>query len=196
MATELATELDVGQVYLMPCFEAVHKKEVGASAGHRLNMLNLSLSGRGSLSVDIREIERGKPSYTIDSLKDIRKEVGDESLCIVMGTDSAKSLSFWKGVAEFATLTNIIVIRRSTDEPLEINSITCDDSLLALGFHQAESITDLKQSCAGKFFRLDLSELDISSTAIRESVQQKKSVRYLVTDAVNEYICDNTLYCH
>jgi len=206
MATELAFALSVDHVHLMPCYRAVHKANVAASAAQRLAMLELCVASDERLCIDDREIKRGEPSYTIDSLRAIRSEdlnatsndgtVYDAPpICIAMGSDSAAGLPHWKGSNEFLSLAHIVIIERPSDSALA-GELQIDRQLEAMGFVAAESLEALKQSRSGKYFRIKLTALDVSSTMIRESVAMKKSIRYLVTDAVDEYICDNALYLH
>jgi nicotinate-nucleotide adenylyltransferase len=68
------------------------------------------------------------------------------------------------------------------------------EKLKSLGFSLAMSLNELKEVSAGSFFFIDLPLLDISSTYIRNRIKQGLSIRYLETDAVSAYICDNALY--
>lgn len=189
MATELKDALAVEKVHLMPCHDAVHKT-TSASSFDRLQMLMLSIDGDDSIAIDDREVKRNKPSYTIDSLKELREELGRESLTLVMGSDSIVGIKSWREVNLFHGLTNLVII----DRPNANFDQTAALLLAQLGYNQAKCIQDLEQSVSGLWFRLKLSALDISSSGIRTSLCDKKSVRYLVKDAVSQYICDNALY--
>ena len=82
MALELG-ELLRSDVHLLPCFEPVHRGEPGATSAQRLEMLNLATENESALVVDPREILRKGPSYTVDSLRNIREQYGpDESIGI------------------------------------------------------------------------------------------------------------------
>ena len=194
MANELVEALSVEQVSLMPCYEAVHKQGVGASIEHRLNMLKAALKKDDLLTLDERECDRGEASYTIDSLHELRNELSDESLCLVMGSDAASGLSAWLRAKEFSKLTHVVVISRPETQKITINKSTIAEVLESLGFSSAMSLNELKEVSVGKFVFIDLPLLDISSTYIRNRIKQGLSVRYLVTDAVRGYICDNALY--
>jgi len=195
MANELASYLSLDKVYLMPCFRAVHKQGVGASSEHRLNMLALALESDNSIALDNRESQRDQASYTIDSLQELRQEVGCEPLCLVMGTDVAKGLASWLRIDEFSKLTNIIVIRRPDEQYSGLDKERMlEQSLEALSFSPAATVEDIKMASAGKYIMINLTALEVSSSHIRKSVKQGLSIRYLVTDAVREYICDNALY--
>ena len=192
MATELVRELGVECVHLMPCYQAVHKNSVSASAVQRLEMLKLATAGDEYLMVDEREVQRGEASYTIDSLRAIRQEIEEQSLCIIMGTDSARGLRSWRCAEAFSGLTNIVVVRRPGKG--EDDSELIRHQLLELGFTLVETVKALHEKSCGLALMIELTQLDVSSTAIRRSVRENKSIRYLVMDAVEEYICDNDLY--
>jgi len=188
MATELISTLGVDCIYLMPCYQAVHKG-VGASSQHRLIMVRLALKDDPCLILVDREIRRAMPSYTIQSRLEIREEGASEPVCRVLGTDAAEGFATWKRVTEFSSLTHIVVMQRpgSETEP----DLSAFESL---GFAEATCVDDMKQQPAGKIFKVSLSALDISSTYIRDCIKKHLSVRYLVTDEVFHYICDNGLY--
>lgn len=194
MANTLAEFLLVEEVSMMPCYDAVHKCSVGASSEHRLNMLALAIKSDALLALDERECRRGEASYTIDSLLELRRELGDESLCLVMGADAANSLPSWLRVEEFSKLTHVVVISRPETQGVSLNQEAIAEKLESLGFSLAMLLSELKEVSVGRFIFIDLPLLDISSTYIRNRIKQGLSIRYLVTDAVRGYICDNTLY--
>lgn len=189
MATELVSELGVNSVDLMPCYQAVHKDSVSASAESRLEMLKLATAHDSCLNVDEREIRRGCPSYTIESVREMRQELGDQALSIVMGTDAARGLRTWRQAEQLSKQTHIVVVKRPGE--LEGDIKQC---LEQLGFEWVMSANYLHEQPGGLALMLDLTQLDISSTAIREAVRKNKSIRYLVIGAVEDYICDNALY--
>jgi len=190
MATELREILGVDSVYLMPCFDAVHKKTVTSSA-NRLDMLNLAVCDDAGIQIDDREIKRNIPSYTIDSLVELREEVESESLVMVMGSDSLLDLALWKGAEHFSGLANLIFINRPG---VVFDEDVVGAELSRLGFTKACALGEMKSSSKGLWFQLSLTALDVSSTEIRKAVYEGKSIRYLLKDAVRQYICDNELY--
>lgn len=190
LATELAERLGC-MVDLMPCNQAVHKAPQAATAAQRRDMLRLAVDDNALLNVDERELNRDSASYTITSLDQIRSEIGAvEPLIFVMGSDSADHFDTWQRAKDFASYAHVIVLRR----PDSASSADWLPRFNSLGFRQAECLSSLNKEPSGLVVELSLSELDISSTTIRECVQQKHSIRYIVTDAVRQYICDNELY--
>jgi len=99
-------------VYLLPAACSPLKKTVTADH-HRLAMLELAVAGEDGLLIDSRELQRPPPSYTIDTLLDIRREAGTtESLAWVVGSDSLQFLCDWKDWQRICTLAHLIVIDR------------------------------------------------------------------------------------
>ena len=194
MANALAESLSVKEVFMMPCYDAVHKHDVGASSECRKDMLALAAKNDTLVSLDDRESRRGKSSYTIESLLELRAELGEESLCFVMGTDAANGFSSWFRVNEFSKLTHVVVVNRVEARCDSIDQAAVAAKLESLGFSLSRSLNELKTEPAGKFIFLDLPLLEISSTDIRERIKQGLTIRYLVTDEVRGYICDNALY--
>ena len=192
MATELVASLGVDCVDLMPCFQAVHKDSVSASADARLEMLRLATVDDAFLQVDDREVRRACPSYTIDAVREIRQEIVDQPLCVVMGTDAALGLNAWRSAELFSAQAHLVVVRRPGEVNKDINALK--QLVRQLGFEWTGSAESLHKQASGLALMLTLTQLEVSSTAIRESVRKNKSIRYLVMGAIEEYICDNGLY--
>lgn len=187
IAAEVAEYLDA-PLHLLPCKEPVHKKAAWAGPDQRLEMLELAVAGDKRLVVDDRELRRASASYTIDTLMELKQTIG---LPVVMavGSDSALALASWRKAQEFSKLCHLLVLKRPGSSHAALPSV-----LEALKFQTTATVQDLCSVDAGMAMELEVSQLDISSSDLRERVRQKKSIRYLVTGAVEGYICDNGLY--
>ena len=200
LAHQLVKSLSLDKLYLMPCYQAVHKDNVAASPSQRLHMLTLATQRYPQLCIDGREIEKKCVSYTYDSLCDLRQEIGRESLNFVMGTDSLITFSDWYRAQEMHTLTNIIIIQRpdcsfDTDKK-NIVSLTDKklDELCSMGFSPIDMPHNLKNYEFGKFIKLELAQMNISSTHIRSLVKKRKKITHLVNSDVNHFINMHHLY--
>lgn len=192
VATELAETLG-NTVHLMPCKQAVHKDTQAATALQRMEMLKLAVENNSLLEVDGRELVREGDSYTITSLAELRREHPDETIIFVMGSDSAATLNLWKEAGKFSDLASFLVLTRPGQaENAQFQAYK--PQLEAIGLRHAADLNALLEAPSGQFYELPLSELDISSSDIRHRLQQNQSIRYIVTDAVEQYICDNALY--
>ena len=177
-------------VHLLPCYNPVHRGEPGASSTQRADMLALATEGEPDLIVDQREILRKGPSYTVETLKEMRQQYGpDEPIVLVLGTDAFNGLSSWYRWLEIPTLAHIIVLSR----PGWV--LSADGALGELvDSSRVEKIETLFECSAGYILPLELTLLDISSSKVRSSIASGQSARYLVSDVVWRYICDNQLY--
>jgi len=191
MALELKDYLSLDTIYLMPCFKAAHKDKVSASAEHRCNMLNLAVKSFTSLKIDDREILRGQTSYTIDSMHELRQVVGKESLCFVLGSDALAGIASWRHVEMFSSLAHLIIISRPDDEAALLFNVS---NLEKFGYQAAPNLKDLARHSNGYYLSVELSKIAVSSSMIRDKIIEDESVANLVTDEVNQYICDNGLY--
>lgn len=129
----------------------------------RLEMVRLAIAGNPHFAADGREVGRAGPSYTIDTLRELRAE-GCEDLVLVLGSDALADLPNWREPGEIKRLARIAVAEK---EP---------------------------GAAIGPFERVDMPLLGISSTGIRARVAAGKPIRYLVPEAVREFIEREGLY--
>lgn len=188
-ALELRDQLGFERIHLVPARRPPHRAEPGASAQQRLRMLELALAGETQLCADARELQRAGPSYTFDTLSEMRAELGaDCSLSLIMGVDAFAGLDTWHRWRELPSLAHIVVMARpDTTLPLAgpVGQL--------LRERQAAPEVLQRQPC-GAIVPVALTPLPISATAIRALVRAGRSPRYLVPDAVWSYIRDHALY--
>lgn len=139
----------------------------GASAADRLAMLQLAIEGAPGLVADARECRRAGPSYTIDTLRELRTEFPGAELSLVVGADAARDFPMWRESAAILELAALVVLTRP-------GAPVPDDHF------------------GGRLLRVPT--IDISATEIRERVRAGESIRFLVPDAVARYIADRRLY--
>lgn len=187
IATELAEYFEE-PLHLLPCKEPVHKKASRASSEQRFDMLRAAVVEDKLLFVDERELRRTSDSYTIDTLLELRQNV-EGPLVMAVGSDSALALASWRQASEFSKHCHLVVLKRPGSSHALLSSV-----LEELDFCLVKTKDALCSVEAGMAVELEVSQLDISSSNLRERVRQQKSIRYLVTDAVESYICDNSLY--
>lgn len=189
LALELQQVFNFDRMSLMPCHRPVHRETPDVPAETRARMVRLAVAGCSQLDVDERELKRDRPSYTFDSLQEIRADVGNEvSLSWVVGMDSFVALSSWYRWQELLTLAHLIVIGRPGYH-LPLQGAEAE-------FFQAHhaSADALDQFAHGTIVLPTLSMLDISATAIRNQLAAGQSPRYLLPDSVCRYLLDNGLY--
>ena len=189
-ALELVERLQLQQVRLMPCAVPPHREVPGCAAEHRAAMVELAVAGESSLACDTRELRRPGPSYTIDSLVELREELGDGfSLCLVMGCDAVLQIPTWHRWRDLLDWAHIVVIARPGWQLPGSGEVA--EWLQA---HRLASSEPLLQQAAGGIVVEQLRPLAISSTEIREQLAAGHSVRYLLPEPVLEYIQQHSLY--
>ncbi|MCB5160651.1 nicotinate-nucleotide adenylyltransferase [Marinomonas sp. E8] len=189
-AVEILDRFGYSSLKLIPCFQPVHKGKPGVSPQQRLDMVRLAISGDARLSVDAREIEREGPSYSIDTLKNIRAEIGaDTPLIMVLGMDSFLSLPTWSQWQELTKYAHIFVVSRPGWEPDLISELSafCEK-------YRANSSYELQCAPSGRLWFETLTPLGISSSMIRSLASKNESIAYLLPEPVQEYIEQHQLY--
>jgi len=188
-ALEVAQMFDLDEVRLIPNYRPPHRDSPHSSAEDRLAMVRLAVQDLPPLTVDARELERDKPSYTIDTLESLRAELApDDQLFLIIGWDAFCGLPTWHRWEELLDHCHILVLQRP-DADSEAPETLRD--LLA-----ARSVTD-PQAIAGRGGQIAFvwqAPLGVSATRIRQFLASGRSVRFLVPDAVLAYINAHGLY--
>ncbi len=161
-------ELDLDVVTFMPAGSPWQKAQRGVSAAsHRWEMTRLAVEDVDYFAADDREVRRSGWTYTIETLESLDK---GEDVVLVLGADAAVGLPTWHRSADVADRVTIAVMPRPGVARAAVDEI--------LGDH----------------VWLDLPELPISGTALRERAGEGQSIRFYVPDAVNEYVIRHALY--
>ena len=186
-AVELSEALALSSVAMMPCHQPAHKVQPQQSSEQRQAMLNLALKQYPQLVLDKREMLRGDktPSYTVDSLQQIRSDAGENvAIYFAMGSDAFSAIESWYQWQELFTFANIVVLHRPG------SVIDCSKPFLA------NRLTAVNQrgKVAGNLYELEVPALDISSTRIRALIAQQKNISGLLPEAVENYIYQHKLY--
>lgn len=188
-ALEVGELLDLDEVRLMPNALPPHRDMPSVSALQRLQMVQLAVANEPLLTVDARELQRDKPSWTIDTLISVRAELAaEDQLFFVLGWDALCGLSSWQRWRELLDYCHLLVLQRpdmqaSLPEPVQ--------ALLAE--RQVDSWQQA-QGPAGSIVFLQQTPLAVSATAIRQLLAEQKSIRFLVPDRVLEFIQTQGLY--
>lgn len=176
------------QVRLMPAADPPHRALPGASAEHRARMLDLAVAGEVELMVDRRELRRQGRSYTVETLREVRAEVGPEQpLALLVGADSFLDLPQWKEWQALFGLAHFVVAERP-GSPLDAERLA-----FAAGRETAE-VEALRQSPAGRVFRLNQPLHAESASQVRSLIAAGKPWRDYVPPAVAGYIERHGLY--
>ena len=195
LAQEALEQCELAAVRIIPAGIPPHRTEPHADVEHRLEMTRLAVAGNAAFVLDEREIHRNGPSYTVDTLTSLRSELGGEQpLCLLMGGDAFLQLDTWHEWEQLFELAHIVVIQRN-GRPL--GNLIGQASVELREAYQARLAPTpgaLHEVPAGRIAAIDMPALEISATGIRNRCAQGRSLRYLVPDAVAEYIQTHHLY--
>lgn len=188
-ATEALEVLGLSRVLMLPSSQPPHRDQPGASAAQRRRMLELSLAGVPGLELDCSELERDGPSYMVDTLSALCRRHAGAALVLILGVDAFAGLQRWHRWEQLLELAHIAVMDRPGQWPtLPAMLQTLVDER---GVRQAD---DLQQQPSGRIIRLRLTQLAISASAIRAIIGAGNEPRFLVTDAVRDYLLAEDLY--
>ena len=182
-------QLQLDQVRLIPLGQAVHREQPVATASQRLEMLYAATVDYPGLVVDAREIKRPGGSYTVDTLKSVKQDFPDETLCLITGSDAFAGFPGWHLPETILTLAHLVVMQRPDSTPL-------NDPVIRqlLDERQAKSVKQLADSAAGSILYIQVPQLDISSTDIRNRLQSDQPVSSMLPLPVYELISHWGLY--
>ena len=180
--------LNLERVDLIPAAQSPLKDQASVDAVHRLAMLERAVVDLPGIAVDARELDRPGPSYTADTLEDLRREHGAERpLVWIIGADILASLPRWSRWRELLDFAHLVVMGRPGAEPhpSEVSAWLEENKIDKAG---------LLSQPSGGVFTLAQPLLDISSRDIRAMMAEGRDPRFLLPDGVMEYISDHALF--
>jgi len=189
-AVQTAKWLQLNQIVLMPCHIPPHKNSPSATAKQRAEMVSLVCKEQPIFTLDDRELKRSTPSFTIDTLKELKANNANTIIYFFIGMDSLLNFTTWVQWQEILKLCHLVVSARPGYDLTRLNQAT--KKLLAN--HQAIDNTVLKYCTAGKILFSYNDLWDISSTAIRQNTKEKKSCKNMTPNAILEFINKYQLY--
>lgn len=188
-AFELLQALRLTSVRFIPCGDPPHRGDTFTTAQHRLNMVQAAARGQAGFDVDDREILRDGPSYSVDTLEALRSEYPGYSLALIIGMDAFLGLTSWHRWDELLDLAHIVVAHRPGWRAPDMGQL--GDLIEQHGTHRVE---DLHETVAGRIHIHAVTQLEISSTEIRDLIAGGRDPRFLMPDAVRDYIRQNECY--
>ncbi len=188
-AFEMLQALRFDEVRFIPCGDPPHRGATFASSAERLRMVELAVAGQDGFTVDDRELQRAGPSYTIDTLLALRGEFPDRSLGLIVGMDAFLGLQSWHRWDEMLGVAHIIVAHRPGWKAPDMGAL--GELIAEFGTHRVE---DLHAALQGRVHIHAVTQLEISSTEIRDLVAAGRDPRFLMPDAVRDHIIAGGCY--
>ena len=170
VASEVYSQFLLDEVVFVPAGDPWQKRDVEASASQRRDMTELAVANNPAFRVSSVDIVRGGPTYMFDTLSDIARENPGAELICILGSDAVAGMPTWHAADRLSDLARFVGVARP-GEPANQPGI--------------EGLTV-------EFTQVPL--IEISSTDIRHRIKQGKPIRYLVSDAVAEFIEAHNLY--
>ena len=178
-ATSIKNELDIDRLFMLPCFEPVHKKPLNYTSKQRLQMLNLAIKEFNSLEIDTREIFRGGSSFMIDTLLDLKESFKNEPICLIIGMDSFINFKTWKNWDKFSSLIHLIVLPREGDQPKNKSLDT---------FDIAKDLNHMKSNLNGLLYFSHCQMINISSSKIRSIIAANQNLDKLLPKSIISFL--------
>ncbi|MEW6685595.1 MAG: nicotinate-nucleotide adenylyltransferase [Candidatus Edwardsbacteria bacterium] len=172
VAEEVKEKLKLSKLFLVPAASSPHKLGHQILRGsHRAAMIRLAIKGNPYFAFSDLEIKRPGLSYTIDTLREFRRQNLSAKLFFVMGADQFVEIETWKEPEEIFRLSKVVVMTRP-------------------GF----DLNQVKAKWRKKVVVVKVSQIGVSATEIRHRIKMGHSIRYLVPASVESYIRQNKLY--
>lgn len=189
-ALELREALGLHRMLLIPSARPPHREPPGVSADDRLAMLTAAIDDEPGLVADGRELRRSGPSYTIDTLAELRTELGPAAtLCLCVGMDSLVTLATWRRWRELTDFAQLVVAARPGWE-LPSQGEVAD----WLRERRTDAVAQLHDQPAGLVLIQSLTLLPVSATRLRADLAAGRSARYLIPDGALAHIRARGLY--
>ena len=188
-AFELLQALRLSELRFVPAGSPPHRDVPLADAALRMAMVRAATGDQPGFAVDDREVNRVGPSYTVATLTELRAEFPRRPLCLVVGMDAFLGLPKWHQWRDILQLAHVAVAHRPgwrTPTAGPLGELLQDRS--------TSRVPDLHDALAGRIFVHPVTQLEISSTDLRNIIVSGRDPRYLVPDAVRDIIRETGCY--
>lgn len=189
LAMELATDLCLAQVRLVPNGRPPHREQPGATPGQRAKWIRVATANEPRLTLDDRELLRNGASYTVDTLASLQADFPDNPLCLIMGRDVFAKLPSWHEWRRLFEFAHIVLIERPG-----LSAELAPEAAAELRARSASDIHDLRNRRSGVIYSYAPPPLAISASRIRELIAAGASPRYLLPAAILDDIMDSRIY--
>jgi nicotinate-nucleotide adenylyltransferase len=188
-AFELVEGLSLAEMRFLPAGNPPHRDATHADAATRVALVRAAIDGERRFVLDDRELRREGPSYSVDTLLDLRAEFPHRSLCLVVGMDAFLGLPGWYQWRELLELAHLVVAHRPGWRAPETGVL--GELLRERGAGRSDALHEAR---AGRVHVRAVTQLEISSSAIRDLIRAGRSPRYLMPDAVCRLLAASGCY--
>jgi nicotinate-nucleotide adenylyltransferase len=161
--------LSLDKLFFIPARVPPHKRNEDVTPAEvRLRMVSAAIAGDDRFEANDVELRRTGPSYTVDTLRELRESFPGDELYLLLGVDQVREFGTWREPGEVLRCAKLVMLTRSGIEQAPLSDI----------LHKTVPVT----------------RIDVSSTMVRERVRAGRKIRYLVPDAVEKMIVAERLY--
>lgn len=188
----VARKLRLNKVRVIPAHQSPTRSPVqGSTPQQRLDMVMAGIGMRRDLIVDTREIDRGGVSYTIDTIRELKKENPKERLFLIVGQDQFEMFDRWKDYTHILANAELVVTSRPG-----MDLVKAKESLPGglKPMVRSSSDDEIMLKNGQRIFFVQLNDIEVSATDIRRRLREGQEVSDLVPSGVAEYISDHGLY--
>ncbi|MEY4960727.1 MAG: hypothetical protein RL610_906 [Pseudomonadota bacterium] len=195
ISEELVETMNLREMRFIPAGAPRLRAPPIASPYHRAGMVQAAIQNNVHFILDEREIYRPGTSYSVDTVRELGQEMGEDvTLCLVMGADAFMRLGEWHDWHDLFSLCHIIIAARPGHD-LTAHLDSLPQALREESSRRwAHSLADLESAQCGLIYIAPTILLDISATVIRTLISTQSSARHLLPEAVLDYIETNHLY--
>ena len=179
IAQNALDQFDLDKIWFMPAAIPPHKQEANIlDARHRMQMILRAIDGNSSFELNPRELFKGGISYTYQTLEELKNECPENEYYFIIGADSLMKFHTWKYPELILKYAEVLVAVRDH----------------VAGEQMKETMVKITSEFGGHIQQIYTPEFNVSSQEIRNRVNMRHSIRYLLPDAVCQYILDENLY--
>ncbi|MDC8446005.1 MAG: nicotinate-nucleotide adenylyltransferase [Nitrosomonas sp.] len=195
VAEELVSDIAFNRFFFVPAGTPRLRDIPFASKTQRAGMVALAIQDNPDFLLDTREIKREGVSKTVETLRAYRSEYGENvALCLIIGADTFLKIHQWCDWHEVFELCHVVIVNRPGSPLIKHKQGFPEEIQQACGSRWITCSASLASQPYGLIYAAPTTLLDISATQIRALVAAKKSIRYLLPDAVSDYIKTHQLY--
>jgi nicotinate-nucleotide adenylyltransferase len=200
-ALEVREGFPLDACYLIPSAVPPHKRDqVVTDADDRMEMIRRAIDGTPGFTLCDAEIQRSGPSYTVDTVAELKRRLPEETeLFLMLGLDAFLEIDTWKNYRRLLQGLPLIVMIRPqpgiggiTDPVRRVEEYLHNH--ISAGYRESRSPTCFTHHRFPTIFTFAVTLMDISSSSIRERIRRGQSIRYLVPQSVQAYIRGKGLY--
>jgi nicotinate-nucleotide adenylyltransferase len=188
-ALDVRQALGLEEVRLIPCHVPPHRPQPQASPQQRAAMLKAAIQGSAGLVVDEREFQRDGPSYTLDTLVSLHKDLPAKTLCLLVGMDAFRGLGSWHRWHELPDHCHIVVMTRPQARFPEQGDLA--DFIQQ---HRTRDVAMLQAQSSGLLYFQEVTQLEISGTRLRAMLAVGEPADFMLPASVLDIINKQGLY--